>query len=852
MISLRPALCFALVSVVFAACTTSFDLAELPSAQVPSDGGIDRPAPSDVQQVDGPPPSDVACGAAFGPCCPGASTDGGARACSLESRAVCSQGVCVPCAGSLSPCDGACVDTQTNSLHCGACGTHCPDGYECQSGSCRLACATGLTVCGGRCVSTLINPEHCGMCGNRCPATGNAEPTCQMGTCGVSGCRAGYADCDRNPANGCETNTLTSVSDCGACGRACGGANRTPACTNGVCGGTCATGFADCDGDAANGCETDTRANTDHCGACGNTCTATSGTALCVMGACAVSTVTCAAGRGDCNNVSTDNCETDLSTVMNCGRCGVACALPNATTTCTAGECRVAACATGYRDCDLSAANGCEVDVRSNMSHCGMCGRACALAHATAACANMTCAIGSCDPGWADCDRNPANGCEVDLGADRNNCGACGAACTLPFAGAMCTGGQCQIVACEAGHGNCDHIVANGCEIDHQTNAANCGVCNAACFFQNGTAGCTGGACTLTGCGAGFADCDMNPVNGCEVNTQTDAAHCGMCGRACALANVTAARCAGGQCAVGTCAAGFADCDASAANGCESSTATDVNHCGRCGNRCTSGQVCSNGTCVGSCMQTTCGASCVDLQTDVNNCGACGRRCAAAPNTTATCAGGACGFVCNPGFGNCDSRTDNGCEQSLTSQEHCGMCGSTCRSTTNQPATCATGACVRTCNPGFGDCDGRIDNGCEVNTNTSMNNCGRCGAACAPSTPNTNATCTQGTCQSTCRSGYRDCDMNPANGCESQSSSDARNCAFCGVDCTMALRPANTVGSCMSSACRFTCAAGYADCDGAFVLTGCETSLTTDRNNCGMCGRRCMGMERCDNGTCRR
>jgi hypothetical protein len=48
---------------------------------------------------------------------------------------------------------------------------------------------------------------------------------------------------------------------CGACGRACaGGPNATGVCLSGTCGIECAAGFADCDGNAANGCEVDTMA----------------------------------------------------------------------------------------------------------------------------------------------------------------------------------------------------------------------------------------------------------------------------------------------------------------------------------------------------------------------------------------------------------------------------------------------------------------------------------------------------------------------------------------------------------------------------------------------------------------
>jgi len=50
-------------------------------------------------------------------------------------------------------------------------------------------------------------------------------------------------------------------------------------------GSTCAVGMADCDGDPKNGCETDTRSSATHCGACGRTC---GGTASCEQSECTV------------------------------------------------------------------------------------------------------------------------------------------------------------------------------------------------------------------------------------------------------------------------------------------------------------------------------------------------------------------------------------------------------------------------------------------------------------------------------------------------------------------------------------------------------------------------------------
>ncbi len=84
------------------------------------------------------------------------------------------------------------------------------------------------------------------------------------------------------------------------------------------------------------------------------------------------------------------------------------------------------------------------------------------------------------------------------------------------------------------------------------------------------------------------------------VDPASTAAHCGACGRACALPNATAT-CAMGACGVGVCTMGFSDCDTTPANGCEASVATDATRCGACGTRCAAGQSCVAGRCTNDC-----------------------------------------------------------------------------------------------------------------------------------------------------------------------------------------------------------------------------------------------------------
>ena len=81
-----------------------------------------------------------------------------------------------------------------------------------------------------------------------------------------------------------------------------------------------------------------------------------------------------------------------------------------------------------------------------------------------------------------------------------------------------------------------------------------------------------------------------------------------------------------------------------------------------------------------------------------------------------------------------------------------------------------------------------------------------------------------------CAQGTADC--NPLTiGCETDTLNDAANCGGCGV--SFACGAGNL---CMNGSCAIaTCPASLSDCDGVFA-NGCETSISSDANNCGRCG----------------
>ena len=276
--------------------------------------------------------------------------------------------------GRCNPTSRTCVDCVTDD--------QCATGQRCVGSVCVTGCTDssrcgmGEACCGGGCVDTQANTANCGMCGTTC-TTPNGAPRCEMGTCRIAECTGAFRDCDNTVANGCETNTLTDLNNCGSCGRVCPTpANSSASCAAGACGFTCLEGFADCDGAAENGCEVDLRTDRTHCGRCMNTCSPSSGTGACSMGMCVVTA--CDEGFGDCDGMPANGCEVDVrASTSHCGTCGTMCPVPtNGSATCTMGRCG-ASCSEGFADCDGMAANGCEVNTRTDNTHCGASGFAC-------------------------------------------------------------------------------------------------------------------------------------------------------------------------------------------------------------------------------------------------------------------------------------------------------------------------------------------------------------------------------------------------------------------------------------------------------------------------------------------
>jgi alpha-tubulin suppressor-like RCC1 family protein len=184
----------------------------------------------------------------------------------------------------------------------------------------------------------------------------------------------------------------------------------------------------------------------------------------------------CAAGEKGC----ADRCVRLDSPATGCAAASCSpCESANGVATCTGeGRCAIASCAGGFKACG----GGC-VPVTDPATGCGAgaCDP-CLLAHAAATCDGAgRCAIASCEGQFRDCDDLPENGCESDLGSDKNNCAACGRKCSFSRATSVCVGGHCSITACDPGYRDCDESVPDGCEVRIATDAKNCGVCGKAC-----------------------------------------------------------------------------------------------------------------------------------------------------------------------------------------------------------------------------------------------------------------------------------------------------------------------------------------------------------------------------------
>lgn len=258
--------------------------------------------------------------------------------------------------------------------------------------------------------------------------------------------------------------------------------------------------------------------------------------------------------RVTCCVEGTDHvCRDTYNDWYNCGSCGYSC---SGSQWCRGGTCcGVNKGLVHLGDCDHNGT--CEKTLNTN-TDCGYCGRACSGGQT---CVNYNC---QCPSGQTYC-----SGTCTDLQNDDLNCGGCGNKCQ---GGKHCQSGTCQ---CPSGQTDCSGTCKN-----LQNDPSHCGSCTNACSVAHGTAGCSGGICTVASCNTPYANCDGQYSNGCEANSSTDAANCGGCGYHCFGSNA----CNSGAC---ECTGFDNQCSYLGTGGrCCGTTCVDTNtncHCGGCG-----------------------------------------------------------------------------------------------------------------------------------------------------------------------------------------------------------------------------------------------------------------------------
>ena len=285
------------------------------------------------------------------------------------------------------------------------------------------------------------------------------------------------------------------------------------------------------------GCEVNLLLDPENCNECGHVCSTNHiSSPVCLAGSCETSP--CDAGFFDCNNDKTwDGCETDAQNdPFNCGGCNRDCSTQGMDqVVCSGGSCESGVCDFNFADCNNNKRlDGCEASLQTDIYNCGSCGFLCNLDHQVAQCVNGVCG-GTCSRGWGDCDNNlQLNGCESSLLSDLDHCGSCGNSCfALSNANVTCQVGECAIEVCQLGYGDCNALLADGCELDLTSDSVNCGVCGRECSDYHATPTCSGSIC-VSPCENNYADCNGDKtLDGCEVYLLSNVNNCGACGYQC-------------------------------------------------------------------------------------------------------------------------------------------------------------------------------------------------------------------------------------------------------------------------------------------------------------------------------
>ncbi len=216
-------------------------------------------------------------------------------------------------------CGGVCVDTLTDTNHCGGCGNWCntdpgfsPEigtAFHCINGECvlRSQASEDPYSCGsgGFTDYDFYTPGRPGLI--ECPA----EAPCLDGVCSALGC----IDPGLTACNNICTRTSYDSNNCGSCGNACSLPNQT--CRAGSCYSECeepGTGYCRSPIDGSRYCA-ELDSDGVHCGRCQHSCPSSQ---LCSRGECVSE---CPSDLTNCMG----GCADTMTSEWNCGECGNRC-----------------------------------------------------------------------------------------------------------------------------------------------------------------------------------------------------------------------------------------------------------------------------------------------------------------------------------------------------------------------------------------------------------------------------------------------------------------------------------------------------------------------------------------------
>lgn len=173
----------------------------------------------------------------------------------------------------------------------------------------------------------------------------------------------------------------------------------------------------------------------------------------------------------------------------------------------------------------------------------------------------------------------------------------------------------------------------------------------------------------------------------------------------------------------------------------------------------------------------------------------------------------------------------------LRNPNSCGACGNRCVGDDTHVASCVDGYCELRCDWLHADCNGDPTDGCEAVLGTTEH-CGGCGRRCTERGENGQSRCEfSSTCVFRCDYGFGDCNRDTGDGCETTLISDRNNCGYCGQRCADG-------EACVDGECALTCPDGLTAC-------GRECRSLNTNTDCGACGHRCPASATCVDGECR-